>query len=104
MRSMWLILGTFGCAITLSAQAQKVVEPTDIANLKQVSAPRISPDGKSVVYVVATPVAAGRHKDAHIWVTSTDGPGSARPFAMSAGADTDPWWSPDGQSIAFLSD
>lgn len=104
MKSRWFAMGMFGCMMALSAQAQKVVEPTDIANLKQVSAPQISPDGKSVVYVVTTPVSAGKHKDAHIWITSTDGPGSARPFALSEGADTDPRWSPDGQSIAFLSD
>ena len=104
MRSCWLALGIFGCTMTLSAHAQKVVGPADIANLKQVSAPQISPDGKSVVYVVTTPVAAGKHKDAHIWITSTDGPGSAHPFAMSDGADTEPRWSPDGQSIVFLSD
>jgi dipeptidyl aminopeptidase/acylaminoacyl peptidase len=94
----------FSCALVIAANAQKVVEPSDIANLKRVSAPQISPDGRSAVYVVTTPVAAGKHKDAHIWITSTDVAGSARPFAMSAATDTDPRWSPDGRSIAFLSD
>ena len=104
MRNCLLALGMFGCMTTFSTHAQKVVDPADIANLKQVSTPQISPDGKSVVYVVTTPVAAGKHKNAHIWIASTDAQGSARPFAMSEGTDTDPRWSPDGQSIAFLSD
>ncbi len=87
-----------------NAQQEKVVSPADIANLKQVGAPQISPDGKLAVYVVTTPVAAGAHKNAHIWITATDQPGGSRPFALSAGADTDPRWAPDGKSIAFLSD
>jgi dipeptidyl aminopeptidase/acylaminoacyl peptidase len=86
------------------AQQEKIVSPADIANLKQVGAPQISPDGKLAVYVVTTPVAAGAHKNAHIWITAADQPGSSRPFALSAGADTYPRWAPDGRSIAFLSD
>ena len=35
----------FGCGLMLAAQAQKIVDPADIANLKRVSGPQISPDG-----------------------------------------------------------
>lgn len=92
------------CAASLHAQSGKAVDPADIANLKRVEAPRISPDGSLVAYVVETPVAAGAHRDAHIWLAATDGSVPARPFVLSGGADTDPRWSPDGASIAFLSD
>jgi dipeptidyl aminopeptidase/acylaminoacyl peptidase len=98
-----LVLFTISASFSFS-QREKIVDPADIANLKQVSTPQISPDGKVVAYVVNTPVAAGEHKDAHIWITPTDEAGYARPFVMSAATDIEPRWSPDGESIAFLSD
>lgn len=89
---------------TISAQEKKEVSPTDLVNLKQVSDPQISPDGNTVAYVVATPVPAGQHRNAHIWLVSTDGSAPARIFAYSSATDTSPKWSPDGKSLAFLSD
>lgn len=93
------------CASPLTLQAQKTtIQPSDIANLKRVEAPRTSPDGSLVVYTIDTPVASGKHRDAHIWLASTSKPGTARPFAYSAAAEDSPDWSPDGTHIAFLSD
>jgi dipeptidyl aminopeptidase/acylaminoacyl peptidase len=88
----------------IAAQQGNIVTPADIVNLKQVSAPQISPDGKLAVYVVTTPMVAGAHKNAHVWITATDQPANPHPFAISSGADTNPRWAPDGGSIAFLSD
>jgi dipeptidyl aminopeptidase/acylaminoacyl peptidase len=92
------------CACCIGLNAQKTVDPSDIADVKQVSDPQISPDGKAVAYVVTTPVEPGKHKDAQIWLTQTDRPGNAIPFVLSSGSDTTPRWSPDGEKIAFLSD
>jgi dipeptidyl aminopeptidase/acylaminoacyl peptidase len=92
------------CATLVIAQSGKVVTPQDIVDLKQVSAPQISPDGKFAAYVVTTPMPAGAHKNAHVWIASTDQPANPHPFAFGPASDTDPRWSPDSQSIAFLSD
>ncbi|HTW79041.1 MAG TPA: S9 family peptidase [Terracidiphilus sp.] len=91
--------------VPLGSAAQKTtIQPSDVANLRRVEAPRISPDGTLVVYAVDTPVAAGKHRDAHIWLAATGRLGTARPFAYSASAENAPDWSPDGTHIAFLSD
>jgi dipeptidyl aminopeptidase/acylaminoacyl peptidase len=91
-------------APVISSAQKATIQPTEIANLKRVEAPRISPDGKFVAYTVDTPVASGKHRDAHIWISPTNRAGAARPFAYSGGAETSPDWSPDGMHLAFLSD
>ncbi len=82
----------------------KTVQPADIANIRKVSDPQISPDGKLVAYVVEIPMKSGAPKNAHIWLVSTDGTEAQHPFVMSARSDTSPRWSPDGKVLAFLSD
>jgi len=99
-----LMAGMLLCVSYMCAQELKTVGPADIANLKQVSDPQISPDGNEVAYVVTTPVDPGKHKDARIWLLPTGAGGQAHPFITGSGTDTTPRWSPDGNSIAFLSD
>ena len=99
-----LMAGMLLCVSYMCAQELKTVGPADIANLKQVSDPQISPDGNEVAYVVTTPVDPGKHKDARIWLLPTGAGGQAHPFITASGTDTTPRWSPDGNSIAFLSD
>ena len=80
------------------------MQPSDLANLRTISEPRISPDGRLVAYSVHTPTAAGKPANEHIWLAQTDRPGTARVFVYSSGSDSSPAWSPDGRHLAFLSD
>lgn len=86
------------CAVPLRAQERKTVDPADIVNLRHASDPEISPDGKYVAYVVS------EGGGPHIWLVPSDGSHPPQPFVLSGGSDTSPRWSPDSQSIAFLSD
>jgi dipeptidyl aminopeptidase/acylaminoacyl peptidase len=85
---------------TVSAKRQ--ITPDDLFNLPIVSDPRISPDGAQVAYVVTR---LDRDADAYqaaIWVAPLDG-GNGVKLTSGTARDTTPRWSPDGQTIAFVS-
>ena len=89
-RSVLVALLAFLVGAAVHAEDRKVINPTDLVNLKGVSDPQISPDGSLVAYVVTTPAPAGQHKNAHVWLVATDGKRPARLFVFSSGSDTSP--------------
>lgn len=64
---------------------------------------QISPDGGQVAYVTTEASKAGDFPSSTIWIVSAEG-GPSRRLTTSEAADGAPRWSPDGASIAFLSD
>ena len=90
-------------ALTSSASTQHARRPmtlVDLLNIPRISDPQISPDGKSLTFVLATADWTANQRVPRIWRISTDGTG-LRQLVDDAGAYS-ARWSPDGSAIAFL--
>ena len=76
----------------------------DVYSLRFVSDPQLSPDGTSVAYVVAwvDPEDHSRYRS-QIMLVPYDGSGAPRALTSGRHRDTAPRWSPDGCSLAFVS-
>ncbi len=67
--------------------------------------PRISPDGRWVVYWTAPVGRAGKHPVSELWLAPSDGSAAPREPAAGVAADNQaPRWAPDSSSVFFLSD
>ena len=64
--------------------------------------PQIAPDGRRVVFTVQRVERETEKKYTNLWLAEADG-GRLRQFTHGKWADTQPRWSPDGRTIAFLS-
>ncbi|BCL84443.1 putative peptidase YuxL [Ktedonobacteria bacterium brp13] len=92
-----------------SPSLQPVLPPMDIDNLltlKIVSDPQISPDGRYITYTLLTSSAESNTTTSAIWLVDICEGKTIMPRQLSSGMqrDTQPRWSPDGQTLAFLSD
>jgi dipeptidyl aminopeptidase/acylaminoacyl peptidase len=67
-----------------------------------VSNPKISPDNTKILFVRTIVNLDEDRYDSHIWIIPREG-GEARQITYCDGKDTEPRWSPDGETIYFMS-
>jgi len=98
------IAATVGVAqepVASAVSATRVLTPEQTLQRWQISDVQISPDGLRVAFVVTEPV-EGTKRARHIWVYNTDTK-EVRRFTNSDQGESSPRWSPDGETLAFVS-
>lgn len=89
-----------------AANGKKLLTAFDLMKISNVGAPRIAPDGSLVAYTVSE-TKTEKDKEwktaTQVWIVPTAG-GEARQYTRGDKNATSPEWSPDGTTLAFLSD
>jgi dipeptidyl aminopeptidase/acylaminoacyl peptidase len=78
--------------------------PDDLTRFRIPTDPRLSPDGTQIAFVVKTSAPRQDGYRHAIWLVPADGSRPARQVTLGAKNDRVPRFSPDGQTLAFLSD
>ncbi|MFD1467062.1 S9 family peptidase [Hymenobacter caeli] len=85
-----------------TAPAPRPLNLRDLAQLRDVADPNLSPDGAWVAYTVARVDTATDKRDADIWMARTDGSQNLR-ITTNPASESKPRFSPDGKYLSFVS-
>jgi acylaminoacyl-peptidase len=89
-------------ASATEAAAPRGLSLRDLAMMERVSEPRVSPDGRRILYAVRTTDWDGNKGVNSLWLADAAG-GEPRKLAISEGGVSGARWAPDGGAIYFLS-
>src|SRR5687768_15059759 len=90
--------------LTTFIDAQSTWSPELQVKMRAVATPRISPDGRRVVYTINEAMMAPDKSEfvTQIWLATSDGKENYQ-LTFNDKSSTNPKWSPDGNWIAFTS-
>ncbi len=96
----WTVL-LLALHLPLAAQ-KKPFDAEALWKLARISDPQLSPDSKTVAFVVEQPDLEANTRPKHIWILPLAG-GEARKLTAEASRNERPRWSPDSRRLAFVS-
>jgi dipeptidyl aminopeptidase/acylaminoacyl peptidase len=87
----------------MTAPVHGQIRPEDLLSIQVITDAQVSPDGTSIAYVVQTADLESNTYRSAIWLADSQ-TGDSKQFTSGTGQDSAPRWSPDGDTLAFVSD
>ena len=97
-----LFLLFFCCSSSFVFAQHSALEPLDVFDLEYISDPRVSPDGKHILFVRNFKDIMTDGNRSNIWICQFDG-SNMHPLTSGMRSDVSPRWSPDGQRMVYRS-
>ena len=102
MKKILIVIFVLLVCSTSHAQSKRPITFDDLIAMGRVTDPQCSPDGKTVAFVVTYHHKVENRTNSNIYLVPVNG-GEVRQLTSAKGANNNPRWMPDGQSIAFVS-
>lgn len=97
------ILITVSLLVSTQVMAQTRLTPETLMKFGRVSEPRVSPDGKKVIYNVRNMDVAANKGNSDIFITDINGQNTTA-IANELGDEASAKWRPDGKKVGYLKD
>jgi acylaminoacyl-peptidase len=101
MRSLLPILLAAATLAEAQTSEPPAFQPMDVFQLQWADHPRLSPDGRTIVYERCWFDVMKDRKRSNLWIVGADGRGN-RPLTTGAANDGGAAWSPDGKRLAWV--
>ena len=102
MKHLLMFLAVLLFTIVTNAQPKHAITFDDLVGFGRISDPQISPDGKTVAFVVTVQLKKENKSTSSIYLANVSG-GDVRQLTDAKDVSNSPRWMPDGKNIAFIS-